>query len=124
MKGKVNLSMAHGQPVVATSCAVEGMHLEPGRDVLVADDAQGFADAVVELYQDAALWNTLAQNGLRNVAEHFSLDAARETVRKVFLVSGPVWSPGFGPTSQPVRLAGFRLGSLTPARRHERVERH
>jgi glycosyltransferase involved in cell wall biosynthesis len=84
VKGKVNLSMAHGQPVVATSCAVEGMHLEPGRDVLVADDAQGFADAVVALHEDAALWNTLAQNGLRNVAEHFSLDAARETVRRVF----------------------------------------
>jgi GT2 family glycosyltransferase/glycosyltransferase involved in cell wall biosynthesis len=84
VKGKVNLSMAHGQPVVATSCAVEGMHLEPGRDVLVADDAQGYADAVVSLYEDEALWNTLAQNGLRNVAEHFSLDAARETVRRVF----------------------------------------
>ncbi|GAA4998694.1 glycosyltransferase [Pseudoluteimonas lycopersici] len=84
VKGKVNLSMAHGQPVVATSCAVEGMHLEPGRDVLVADDAQGFADAVVALYRDEALWNTLARNGMRNVAEHFSLDAARETVRRVF----------------------------------------
>ena len=84
VKGKVNLSMAHGQPVVATSCAVEGMHLEPGRDVLVVDDAQGFADAVVALYEDPALWNTLAQNGLRNVAEHFSLDAARETARRVF----------------------------------------
>ncbi|MFT3896909.1 MAG: glycosyltransferase [Thermomonas sp.] len=83
VKGKVNLSMAHGQPVVATSCAVEGMHLASGRDVLVADDADGFADAVVELYEDEALWNTLAQNGLRNVAEHFSLDAARETVRRV-----------------------------------------
>jgi glycosyltransferase involved in cell wall biosynthesis len=84
VKGKVNLSMAHGQPVVATSCAVEGMHLEPGRDVLVADDAQGFADAVVSLYEDESLWNTLSENGLRNVAEHFSLDAARETVRRVF----------------------------------------
>jgi GT2 family glycosyltransferase/glycosyltransferase involved in cell wall biosynthesis len=84
VKGKVNLSMAHGQPVVATSCAVEGMHLEPGRDVLVADDAQGFAGAVVELYEDESLWNTLSENGLRNVAEHFSLDAARETVRRVF----------------------------------------
>jgi hypothetical protein len=31
VKGKVNLSMAHGQPVVATSCAVEGMHLRDGR---------------------------------------------------------------------------------------------
>jgi GT2 family glycosyltransferase/glycosyltransferase involved in cell wall biosynthesis len=87
VKGKVNLSMAHGQPVVATSCAVEGMHLEPGRDVLVADDAQGFADAVVTLYEDEVLWNSLSENGLRNVAEHFSLDAARETVRRVFLVS-------------------------------------
>jgi GT2 family glycosyltransferase/glycosyltransferase involved in cell wall biosynthesis len=84
VKGKVNLSMAHGQPVVATSCAVEGMHLEPGRDVLVADDAQVFADAVVELYEDEALWNSLSRNGLRNVAEHFSPDAARDTVRRVF----------------------------------------
>ena len=46
VKGKVNLSMAHGQPVVATPCAVEGMHLVDGDDVLVADDAEAFADAV------------------------------------------------------------------------------
>src|SRR5690606_33511941 len=38
VKGKVNLSMAHGQPVVATGCAAEGMHLVDGRDVLVAND--------------------------------------------------------------------------------------
>src|SRR3546814_6517143 len=28
VKGKVNLSMAHGQPVVSTPCAVEGMRSE------------------------------------------------------------------------------------------------
>jgi glycosyltransferase involved in cell wall biosynthesis len=85
VKGKVNLSMAHGQPVVATSCAVEGMHLRDGEDVLVADDAQAFADAVVRLYQDEALWNALARNGLANVERHFSLDAGREVVRRVLL---------------------------------------
>ncbi|MBN6152414.1 glycosyltransferase [Xanthomonas sp. AmX2] len=85
VKGKVNLSMAHGQPVVATSCAVEGMHLRDGHDVLVADDAAQFAAAVVRAYQDEALWNTLAHNGLRNIATHFSLDAARAMVREVFL---------------------------------------
>ena len=84
VKGKVNLSMAHGQPVVATACAVEGMHLRDGEDVLVADDPQAFADAVARLYEDEALWNTLARNGLDSVARNFSLDAARETVRKVF----------------------------------------
>ena len=85
VKGKVNLSMAHGQPVVATSCAVEGMHLRDGEDVLVADDPQAFADAVVRLHQDEALWNTLAQNGLDSVARNFSLETARATVRRVFL---------------------------------------
>jgi GT2 family glycosyltransferase/glycosyltransferase involved in cell wall biosynthesis len=84
VKGKVNLSMAHGQPVVATSCAVEGMHLRDGFDVLVADDAQAFADSVVRLYGDEELWRELAANGLENVATHFSIDAARETVRRVF----------------------------------------
>jgi GT2 family glycosyltransferase len=84
VKGKINLSMAHGQPVVATACAVEGMHLRDGVDVLVADDAQAFADAVVRLYQNEALWSQLSRNGLDNVARHFSMDAARDTVRKVF----------------------------------------
>ncbi len=85
VKGKINLSMAHGQPVVATACAVEGMHLRDGEDVLVADDPQAFADAVVRLYEDQALWNALARNGLDSVARNFSLDAAREVVRDVFL---------------------------------------
>ena len=88
VKGKVNLSMAHGQPVVATTCAVEAMHLRDGDDVLVADDASGFAEAVVRLYRDPALWHRLAQNGLRNVEQHFSPDAVRSVVRRVLLGDG------------------------------------
>ena len=85
VKGKVNQAMAHGLPVVATSPAVEGMHLRDGEDVLVADDAEAFADAVVRLHGNEALWTRLAANGRANVAAHFSLDAARATVRDVFL---------------------------------------
>jgi len=84
VKGKINLSMAHGQPVVATGCAVEGMHLRDGVDVVVADDARAFADAVVSLYQDRGCWQRQAQAGLANVAEHFSLDAAQAVVQRVF----------------------------------------
>jgi GT2 family glycosyltransferase len=85
VKGKVNLSMAHGQPVVATPCAVEGMHLRAGEDVLVADDAMTFAEAVVRAYHDEALWQRLAANGLLNVERHFSLEAGRDVVRRVLL---------------------------------------
>lgn len=83
VKGKVNLSMAHGQPVVATSCGVEGMHLETGVDVLVADDAEGFADAIVGAYTDQATWERLSAGGLANVQRHFSFAAAGETLDRL-----------------------------------------
>lgn len=76
VKGKVNLSMAHGQPVVATTCATEGMHLQPGTDVLVADDAETLAAEVVRLYRDPALWRRLSDQGRANVRRHFSPEAA------------------------------------------------
>ncbi len=85
VKGKINLSMAHGQPVVATSCAVEGMHLRDGVDVAVADAPEGFAAAVIALYQDRERWEAQARAGLDNVRRHFSLEAAADTVRRVFL---------------------------------------
>jgi GT2 family glycosyltransferase/glycosyltransferase involved in cell wall biosynthesis len=85
VKGKVNQAMSHGLPVVATACAVEGMHLRDGEDVLVADDAEAFAHAALRAYDDAALWERLAENGRENVAQHFSIDAARAVVRALFL---------------------------------------
>lgn len=84
VKGKINLAMAHGQPVVGTTVAVEGMHLHPGDDVLVADDAAGLADQIVLAYQDEELWKRLSAGGLRNIEEHFSMDVARRTIRQLF----------------------------------------
>lgn len=88
VKGKVNQAMAHGLTVVATTPAVEGMHLVDGEDVLIVDDAAAFADAVLRVYDDEALWNRITTHGRDNVARHFSADAARATVRALFL-SGP-----------------------------------
>ena len=85
VKGKINLSMAHGQPVVATQCAVEGMHLRHGDDVLIADDPTEFANAVIRLYRDPALWQRLSNHGLDNIERHFSLAAARPVVQQVLL---------------------------------------
>jgi glycosyltransferase involved in cell wall biosynthesis len=81
VKGKVNMSMAHGVPVVATSMAIEGMHLRAGEDALVADDADAFADAVVRLWHDESLWSKLAQNGRQSIREHFSFEAALKSIR-------------------------------------------
>ena len=80
VKGKVNQAMSHGLPVVATSCAAEGMYTEHGVDILMADEAHRFAAEVVRLYQDRELWQSLAQNGRMNVENHFSVSAARQAV--------------------------------------------
>ena len=74
------MSMAHGQPVVATSAAVEGMFAEHERELLVADDAAGFAQQVIRLYEDEALWNQLSDASVTNVETHFSLSAARNSL--------------------------------------------
>jgi len=83
VKGKINMAMSHGVPVIATTTAVEGMQLRPGVDVLVAEDADGFADAVVRLSSDEELWSTLSRHGLDNVDQHFSPRAASITLRRV-----------------------------------------
>lgn len=83
VKGKVNQPMAHGLPVVATHCAVEGMHLVPGRDVMLAGEADSFAAAVLQLCGDDALWQRLSENGRENVRRHFSPDAARGVIREL-----------------------------------------
>jgi O-antigen biosynthesis protein len=85
IKGKINEAMNYGIPVVATECAVEGMQLMDGRDVLVADDASDFARAIARLHNDRGLWETLSAAGRANVQAHFSPDAARPAIRALLI---------------------------------------
>jgi glycosyltransferase involved in cell wall biosynthesis len=87
VKGKVNLAMSHGLPVVATTPSVEGMHLTPGVDVLVADDPETFADAVALAYGDKALWTRLAEGGRENIRAHFSPELARAALTRMLALS-------------------------------------
>jgi GT2 family glycosyltransferase len=83
VKGKINMSMSHGVPVIATTIAIEGMQLRDNIDVLVADEAAAFVDAVMRLQRDAVLWTRLSDHGLENVRQHFSAAAAGAVLRRV-----------------------------------------
>lgn len=84
VKGKINQSLAFGVPVVATSLAVEGMGLVDREDVLVADEPEAFAQAMIELYESEELWRRLSENGLRKTRELYSVDAARKRLQFLF----------------------------------------
>ena len=83
VKGKVNMAMSYGLPVVATPMAVEGMHLVPGEEAAVASTAAEYADAVVALYNDEAAWKRLSRGGLANVERHFSFASAQAALEKI-----------------------------------------
>ena len=87
VKGKVNLAMSWGLPVVATTPSIEGMHLTDGEDVLIADDPAAFADAICRLYRDEVLWTRLAAGGLVNIRAHFSREVARSAITRLIALA-------------------------------------
>ena len=76
IKGKIGSSMAVGLPVIATPLAAEGMLLTDGENILIKDSAEKFADAVIRIYQNEALWNKISQNGLGFVEKAWGAEAA------------------------------------------------
>jgi glycosyltransferase involved in cell wall biosynthesis len=83
VKGKINQSMGFGVPVVATSVAVEGMALTNRQDVLIADTAEEFACAVVELYQSEDLWTRISEKGLETTQTRYSSETARKQLSRL-----------------------------------------
>jgi glycosyltransferase involved in cell wall biosynthesis len=82
------------------------MHLTPGEDVLVADTAADFADAVVRLYRDQALWETLAAGGRENISRHFSREVARSAITRLIALAD-----------------GYRTAGLTQSERATKATR-
>jgi glycosyltransferase involved in cell wall biosynthesis len=88
IKGKVGTSLSYGVPCVASSVAVEGAGMTDGVEVLIADDSEAFSDAVVNLYTNEDLWNTLSGNGLAFANTHYSMEAGRRKIAEM------LWSLG------------------------------
>jgi glycosyltransferase involved in cell wall biosynthesis len=67
---KIFEAMAMGKALVSTSIGAEGLEVENGRDLLLADDASRFADAVILLLRDAAMRRKFEQAAVRLAAQY------------------------------------------------------
>lgn len=83
-KGKIVSSLGYGVPVVCTSVAAEGMGLADGGTLVVADTADAFADAVVDLYDAEERWLTLSDEGVAAVRRGFDYAAGRAKIAGLF----------------------------------------
>jgi len=80
---KVLEALAAGRPVVSTSIGAEGLDLPDGESILIADDAQSFADRVVQLLSSPSLAAQIVDSGRRHVVHRFDWNRIGERLRDV-----------------------------------------
>ena len=66
--------MAAGRPVVGTTIGLDGLGIRPGEHALVADEAEPFAQRVVDLLRDDELAARIAAAGAEHARRRFSWD--------------------------------------------------
>ena len=92
---KILEAMALGTPVVATTKGAEGLDIDHGRNILLADDPEIFTKEVVRLLEDAPLRQRLVENARQLVEEEYDWNRIAQTfsqrvvslVEKDFLVA-------------------------------------
>jgi O-antigen biosynthesis protein len=86
---KVHEAASHGLPAMATALIAEQLGWTAGEDIAAApaEDAAGFAAALVAAYSDEALWTRLRAASLARVAAECDPEAFRRTVQSVLGVA-------------------------------------
>jgi glycosyltransferase involved in cell wall biosynthesis len=67
---KIFEAMAMGKAVISTSIGAEGLDVQSGRDLVLADDAPAFTDAIIQLVRDAALRRKYEQAATKLAAQY------------------------------------------------------
>ena len=72
MRVKAIEGMSAGLPTVSTTIGVCGLDLEHGKHALIADSAEDFSTALIDLLRDTELANELAISGKNHIQKKFS----------------------------------------------------
>ena len=66
-------AMALGVPVVSTSIGAQGLTVESGKQMIIADDPEGFADGIIQLLLNPAASQEMTQQARAYVEQHHNL---------------------------------------------------
>ncbi|TXI96533.1 MAG: glycosyltransferase [Chryseobacterium cucumeris] len=80
VKGKIGQAFEYFFPVVTTDIGAEGMKLTDKKNVLIANDENSFAEAIIQLNNDEELWNTLSRNSVDSLRA-FSPEEVKEKLK-------------------------------------------
>jgi glycosyltransferase involved in cell wall biosynthesis len=72
MRVKILDAWTWGLPIVSTTIGAEGIAIRPGENILIADAAPAFAEALIRLLQNPTQAETIAQAGRAWVERHYN----------------------------------------------------
>lgn len=72
MRIKIIEQMAMGKTIVSTSIGAEGIEAEDGRDIVIADSPENFAEAVLSLLDTPSRIEQMGQNAIARIKERYS----------------------------------------------------
>ena len=84
MRLKILQAMAMGKAIVSTSVGAEGIKVNNGRDIVLADTETEFAKAVVELIVDAEKRHRIGKNARKLVECYYSWDRVIDSLEQVY----------------------------------------
>lgn len=73
---------AHGLPIVATRLIGTQLGWQDGEEILIGDTPEEIAEAVIQLYENAALWNKIRTQALERVSNQCSPEFFRGVLSK------------------------------------------
>jgi len=76
---KIYEAMAMEKPIVSTSIGAEGLPVEDGQEIVLADTPQTFAGAIVKLIQQPNLANEIGKRAAAKVRQNFGWDKVAES---------------------------------------------
>ena len=80
---KIYEALAMERPLVSTTIGAEGLPLESGKHLLIADDAGAFATAVLSLLDDPDAATRLGRTSAEYIREHFGWDTAADAFSRI-----------------------------------------
>lgn len=72
MRVKILDAWSWGLPVISTTIGAEGIETEPDKNILIADTAEAFAQAVIRSLKDPVLAQHLGQNGRQTILQKYN----------------------------------------------------
>jgi len=82
-------AMALGRPAVVTPQLIDGLPIDPDKDVVVADDARGFAESIARLLGDRSSRDSIGASARGAFERNFSLECAVEIASRESILNMP-----------------------------------